>query len=284
MKRGMIIFLAVLFGFGCNPQDVRRQSQDDPKGKLFIIGGGKRPVAMLQRLIEESGVRQGGYVLILPLASAEEDTAAFYSSKQFRELGVDPIRSLNSRNILGDPDSVRSWIENASLIYLSGGSQGRFMERIHGTPVEEALKTAYRKGATIAGTSAGAAVMGRKMITGDQFKHPVYTGEFPTIEADNMELKEGLGLVEELIVDQHFIRRQRMNRLISVALEHPEFICVGIDESTALLFHGQTGEVIGESQIIVIQHPSGVTREADGLLGGTHLHLSVYLPGETIQF
>jgi cyanophycinase len=252
------------------------------QGKLFIIGGGSRPPELIQRLIGESGVMDSGYTLVLPMASAYEDTAIFYSSRQFTEQGVSPVYAVCSEMIRQDPDSVVSLVGRASLIYISGGAQDRFMESIEGTGIEEAIKDAYHKGATIAGTSAGAAVMSRQMITGDQKKHPVYTGDFETIEANNIELIHGLGLVDEAIIDQHFIKRQRLNRLISVCLENPGMTGIGIDESTALLVKDGHGEVVGKSQVIVLRHPRAETKIVNGLLGGEGMELSVYLPGDTI--
>lgn len=262
--------------------------QDDAgaqiQGKLFIIGGGKRPVSMIDRMISESGVDESGYILILPLASGEPDSAIYYSSKQFSDRGVDNIMSVKTADLSGDPTSLVNLIKSASLIYISGGDQNRFMELIQGGPVKESIHEAYIKGACIAGTSAGAAVMSEKMITGRELKHPVYTGRFPSIEANNIVLGKGLGLIDEAIIDQHFLKRERWNRLISVCLENPENICIGIDESTAILVKGGKAEVLGENQVIALQHTCAETKIVNGLLGGMNLDLSIYLPGDTIKF
>ena len=157
------------------------------------------------------------------------------------------------------------------------------MKVVLNTPVYGAIHEAYEKGALIAGTSAGAAVMSRKMITGNEYKHPEYTGDFRTIEANNMELVEGLGLLENAIVDQHFVYRMRMNRLISVALENPYVHCIGIDESTALIVDGHSGEVFGESQVISLLNPSKPDTSESGLIGGRNLKLHVLLPGNSLD-
>ena len=84
--------------------------QDDAgaqtQGKLFIIGGGKRPVSMIDRMISESGVDESGYILILPLASGEPDSAIYYSSKQFSDRGVDSILSIHTGDLSGDQTSL----------------------------------------------------------------------------------------------------------------------------------------------------------------------------------
>jgi cyanophycinase len=213
------------------------------------------------------------------MASSEPDTSFFYAARQFREQGIENIYDLRSgRSGLNDEQVKR--IEDAAMVYLPGGSQGRFMDSVRNTNVFDAIHSAYRNGAMIAGTSAGAAVQSHLMITGDQKKHPVYTGYFETIEADNMILEEGLGLIETIIVDQHFIARQRLNRLIAVILENPSKIGVGIDESTAIHVKGDSARVHGISQVIVLRNPNEEVKVQDGLLGGEGLDLSVFLPGE----
>jgi cyanophycinase len=227
-------------------------------------------------------VDTAGYIVILPMASAEPDTAFFYSSRQFREQGVDKIYDLSSGREGLEPEKLEL-LENASMIYIPGGSQGRFMDSVRNSNVFDGIHTAYKNGAMIAGTSAGAAVQSKLMITGDQKKHPAYTGFFETIEADNMILEEGLGLIESIIVDQHFIQRQRLNRLIAVVLENPSKIGVGIDESTAIHVMGDSAVVYGVSQVIVLENPSEEVKTQNGLLGGKDLNLSVYLPGEKFR-
>lgn len=277
------LLLAGVFLISCTSVEEKTACAEAPaKGKLFIIGGGKRPPELIQRLIAESGVGDSGYVLVMPMASEYEDTAIFYSSLQFTGQGIAPVHAVTSEMIGSDPDTVRSLVTHASLIYISGGAQDRFMKSIEGTGIAEAIVGAYRNGATIAGTSAGAAVMSRQMITGDQKKHPVYTGDFGSIEANNIELEYGLGLVGKAIIDQHFIKRQRLNRLITVCLENPEMTGIGIDESTALLVEEGHGEVVGESQVIVLRHPRAETKIVNGLLGGEGMELSVYLAGDTL--
>ncbi len=274
------VFILFLFvsNFCASPGD----PETDPAGSLFIIGGGSRPPEMVRDMIRLSGTDTAGYILILPLASLEPDTSFYYASRQFRKEGVEDIRELRPGRG-GLDEEQYAMLAGASLVYLPGGSQGRFMNSVRNTNTVDAIFEAYRGGAMIAGTSAGAAVQSRLMITGDQKKHPEYTGYFETIEADNMILEEGLGLIEDVIIDQHFIQRQRLNRLIAVILENPGYLGVGIDESTAIHVKGDSATVYGVSQVIVLGHPEGRTALQDGLLGGHDLKLSVLLPGESFR-
>ena len=108
-----------------------------------------------------------------------------------------------------------------------------------------AVRTRFAAGVVFGGTSAGAAVMSARMITGE--------GDFTVIDGDQVEVRPGLGLVEGVIVDQHFVRRRRENRLFGLVLKHPGERGVGIDEETALLVRsGRYAEVVGKGPVMLI--------------------------------
>ncbi len=253
----------------------------EPTGKLYIIGGGKRPLTMAAEMASLAALdRPGHYAVVLPMASSEPDSAFYYFRKDFVELGFDRVFMFNfvSSDQMNPPriDSVR----RASLIFISGGDQNRFMEIVANTPLHQAIREAYQNGAVVGGTSAGAAVQSKKMITGRQLRHQNDESGYRTIEAGNIEVAEGLGLLEGAIIDQHFIRRQRMNRLIAAALENPDDLLIGIDESTALVVEDGKGRVSGLSQIVVLKNSSRANIGRDHLIGGKDLRLNIYLPGE----
>ncbi|MCB7481481.1 cyanophycinase [Christiangramia sediminis] len=252
-------------------------------GTLFIIGGGSRPVEMVQRIIRESEIDKGGYGVILPMASSEPDSAIFYAKKQFTKLGMKNIVGFNfSKNEKIAPTRLDS-LRNANLIYISGGDQDRFMQAIKNTPVEQAIHENYQNGGMIAGTSAGAAVMSKKMITGTELKHPEYHSTFLHLEKDNLELKEGLGLIKNVIIDQHFVRRSRYNRLLTAVIEFPEITGIGIDESTAILIRNNISEVVGESQVIVISNPDKPVNNSKEKLAAKNIKMSIYLNGDKFK-
>ncbi|MCF8307465.1 MAG: cyanophycinase [Bacteroidales bacterium] len=287
MKKTIYLFVLVLIGFtACKQGSETKQKdtipiQEQADGKLFIIGGGSQPPSLVKSMVEASGADTTGYAVILPMSSSVPDTSAYYAAKRFRKAGVDDIVTYNIQDASATSNARLDSLKSAQLIYMTGGDQRRFMDIVRGTKVQEAIRKAFLEGATVSGSSAGAAVMSKKMITGDEKKHPEYTGDFRTIEADNMIIKEGVGLLENMIVDQHFIRRMRTNRLLSVVIENPGYMGVGIDESTAILVQDNKAEVFGESQIIVISNPNGEVRQKDGLLAAEDLSLDVYVPGET---
>ncbi|HRI27928.1 MAG TPA: cyanophycinase [Chitinophagales bacterium] len=230
------------------------------KGNLFIIGGGKRPDALMQQLLETANLQPQDYIVVLPMASQEPDSAFYYLAKQFTSLTNYPIANLNFDAAQA---KNRVWIDSllrAKLIFISGGDQSRFMKVVGKTPLYDALHKAYRQGATIAGTSAGAAVMCRYMITGNQLMDTVYRETFDKLRHSNLETAEGLGLVQELIIDQHFIKRSRYNRLLSAVVDFRRLTSVGIDEGTAIIVSGNRATVAGESAVVVARKPKGITK------------------------
>ncbi len=263
--------------FSCEP------APEEPAGTLYIIGGGSRPESMMREMIEMAGLEsEDKYGIVLPMSSADTDRAFEGMYEELTELGAVNIYNFNVEQGEVLPESKLDSIRNTDFIYMSGGVQRRFMEAVEGTQVAEAMLDAYENGAVIAGTSAGAAVMSSKMITGRQLQEDAPDG-FRTIQAENIELIDGLGLLPTVIIDQHFLWRSRMNRLVSVCIENPEKIGAGIDESTAIVVNGNQARVTGESQVVVIHNTPGGFKVEDGLLGSSGMKLSVYLPGDTFS-
>jgi cyanophycinase len=283
MKKLFILFLpAVLFLFLFSSCTMI-QNHQKVSGRLFIIGGGNRSDAMMNELIDLAGIRNEGYVYILPMASSVPDSSIIWTKEDFNVTGVKKISGFNFLPGETPPKQQLDSLRNAKLIFISGGDQSRFMSVVNNTPIKEALLHAYKNGSVIAGTSAGAAVMSKKMITGNQKKHPDTESGFITIESENVEITEGLGFLTDVIIDQHFIKRQRLNRLVAASVENPEQLCVGIDESTAIIVDGDYAAVTGISQVVVIKNNRRVKNIKEGLLGTEGLQLSVYLPGQKFK-
>ena len=121
------------------------------------------------------------------------------------------------------------------------------------------------------------------MITGDQVNYPEYTSTFYNLEKNNMITAEGLGLIEGVIIDQHFVKRARNNRLITAVIEFPDHTGIGIDESTAILVQNGQAEVVGVSQVLVYRNLSDYSAVFEGKLGARDISLNIYLPGESFE-
>jgi cyanophycinase len=147
--------------------------------------------------------------------------------------------------------------------------------------VERAIHARYRAGAVVGGTSAGAAVMSGQMITGDERRpggsRPASGGDaaWMTIDRENVVVAPGLGLLPTAIVDQHFLRRRRHNRLVSLVLERPERLGVGIDESTAIEVGPDGRWTVRGASTAVVYDARGAQVTGSGPLGaaGVRMHL-----------
>ena len=218
--------------------DVPAQS----RGALVAVGGGGTTDAIVARTLELAGGRKAR-VVVLPQSSSAEG-AGDSSVEMWRNAGAADVTKVD----FAQP-GAKADILNATLIWIPGGDQNRFMKEIAGTGLDEAIRSANARGVVVGGTSAGAAVLSGAMITGD--------ADLQSLTSGKTVMAPGLGLWRDAIVDQHFLRRQRHNRLLSAVLDRPELVGVGIDEGTAAILRGTIVEVLGRSAVVVIDARKG---------------------------
>lgn len=253
----------------------------NPKGKLFIIGGGDRSDDLMKQVLDAAELGKKDYIVVLPMSSEEPDSSFIFFKTQMVKLTSNPIVMLNFNKETAQNKTLTDSVQKAKLIFISGGDQTRFMKVVHNTPIKTAILKAYENGSTISGTSAGAAVMSEKMITGNQKLQKEYTGTFSVIKYDNLETSEGLGLLKTVVIDQHFLKRNRYNRLLSALIEFPDLTGIGIDEATAIIVRNNKVEVAGESEVIVFKNPKGIVKaKKDNLISIEKLEMSIYTAGQ----
>ncbi len=206
-------------------------------GPVIAVGGGGTTDGIVRKTLELAGGDKA-VVVVLPQASAESDGKE--SAQMWRDGGAREARVVD----FGDAGRARAALEAATLIWIPGGDQNRFMKAIAGTGLDDVIRERHRAGVAVGGTSAGAAVLSKVMITGDADLESLGSGK--TITAD------GLGIWPDAIVDQHFLRRQRHNRLISLVLDRPTLVGVGVDEATAAILVGSTVSVVGRSAVMIV--------------------------------
>jgi cyanophycinase len=260
-------------------------SANAARGHLLIVGGGPIPDAILQRFVALAGAGQAR-IAVFPMASEDAD-AGIELTEDFRKLGASAERIVLTHE-QADTEAAAKRLEGVTGIWFGGGDQVRLTGALRGTRTEGAIKERFRAGAVVGGTSAGAAVMSSPMITGDEKKPG---GDRPlakdspdawiTIARDDVATVDGFDLIPGAIVDQHFVRRRRNNRLLSVVLEHPERVGVGIDESTALeVSPDGSWRVLGASVAVVFDARSArITPPTAKSLGAEGVRLSVLPAG-----
>lgn len=213
--------------------------------KLIMIGGGESPASILNKLTELGGGEKGK-ILVITWAGGEPQ-ASFDAFKEDVEkvskiaLVKAPFTPLNNEA----KSLFLQQLKESSGVFFTGGDQNRIMEVLKDENLLKALTEKYNGGAVFSGTSAGTAIMSKIMITGE--------GDFKVIDGNKVETRDGLGLLPNTIVDQHFIVRQRQNRLFGLILKNPTLIGIGIDEDTALyVSDNRFGEVLGDSQVMIL--------------------------------
>ncbi|HEY7896671.1 MAG TPA: cyanophycinase [Gemmatimonadaceae bacterium] len=257
-----------------------------PKGTLFIVGGGEQSKELVQAFVDLAG---GTHANIAVVPTATEESAAAGREK------VEDLESHGAKAFVVDvsraqaqSDSIVKLIGTATGIWFGGGDQVKLADSLVGTAALNAMVARYEAGAVVGGTSAGAAVLSDSMITGNQ-KRPeadsigYYGDEFPNVARGAIQIAPGFGFIRNAIVDMHFLRRERANRLLAVVLERPSLLGVGIDEGTAVRVDPNgTWTVLGRSAAIVIDaRDARVTGAGAPRLGAIGIHVSLLPAGST---
>lgn len=284
-RRGAALVLAL----GAAAPGAAQSAPTAPAGPLFIVGGGRQPDALVERFIELSGGPDRARIAVIPLASAQPERSGQGKVEHFEEFGAESFVLLTAAEEAHAPGTAER-LREATGIWFTGGSQSRITDALTGSPLFEAILERNRAGVPIGGTSAGAAIMSPLMITGSQMREGedtvgYYGDEFPRIARSTIELIPGFGLLPGVIIDQHFVRRERQNRLLSVVLERPDQIGVGIDESTALEVSG-TGRwhVRGASVVLVFDARQATVSDPDAaVLGAADVRLHVLPPASSFD-
>ena len=205
-------------------------------GTLLIAGGGQLSDMIRNRFVELAGGHQAR-IVVIPATAVDASTVAQYRAmwKEFDIASVDVLHA-DSRTEADNPE-FSLIIEHSTGVWLGGGQQTWLAAWYGRTHVERRLKDLLARNGVIGGTSAGAAVMSSVMIAGGR--------ERPT-------MGRGFDLIPGAIIDQHFVKRNRMRRLQEAIKQHPDLIGFGIDEGTALQYGVESGSfnVIGQSCVV----------------------------------
>lgn len=217
------------------------------KGTLFIAGGGMRHDYMMETFIQLAGGVNASIILI-PSASQNPLTCVTSYISQFNELDCTNINYIDSSDNVDSKNNLEL-ISKADGLFFTGGDQNKLVNLLKGTKLLDKIIEVYRKGGVIGGTSAGASVMSRIMMTSFLDKEEILSGIYPP-ESGSYALGEGFGFLDSVIIDQHFSQRRRHARLLDAVLQHKGHIGIGIDEATAIIVHpeGQV-KVIGEGTV-----------------------------------
>jgi len=238
-----------------------------PKGKLIVIGGAvdkgsfteknyEKEIeknfnfferGILKRIVTESEYKGDSRIEVITTASQVPEEVGHEYVKAFSYLGVTNVGVLGiiTREEAGS-DEICSRLEKANIIVFTGGDQLRLTSILGGTAVHKILLNRYtHEWVVIAGTSAGAAACSNNMIYQGSAHEALLKGE--------IKITSGLGFIDDVIFDTHFVHRGRIGRLFQAVVSNPVVLGVGLGEDTGLLItEGKNMEAIGSGLVILV--------------------------------
>ena len=217
------------------------------KGALVAIGGAedKTSDADILRRVLTLSAREAPVVGVITTASSIPDEVFTGYRGVFSKIGASEVLDIRIRSRKdAEADSFVEMIERSDVIFLSGGDQMRLTNILGASRALNTVRTRRADGAVIAGTSAGAACQSRTMVYGGPADDCLRKGA--------VKMTAGFGLVDDVIMDTHFLERGRFSRLMEVGATNPELLGVGLGEDAAVLFDGPLMRVFGPGHVILI--------------------------------
>ncbi|HEY8571526.1 cyanophycinase [Phenylobacterium sp.] len=249
-----------------------------PEGVLIAIGGHEDREGS-RTILKQVAKRLKGDVLVLATVASHQPEGYFEMyEKAFRDLGVKELRELyvNERAETQEPEKL-ALFDDAAGVFFTGGDQLRISSQIGDTPVEARVRRIYEDGGVVAGTSAGASMMSETMLVRGTSQESYRIGD--------LHMAPGLGLVRDMIIDQHFAERGRIGRLLGAVAHNPRVLGVGIDEDTAVVIEERRIKVIGRAAVYVVDgaevsHSNVAEAESDYALSMHDVRLHVLTEGD----
>ncbi|GAB3195699.1 cyanophycinase [Pontibacter aydingkolensis] len=234
-----------------------------PKGKLIAVGGnedkGSYPnpkskrkyyldffeLGILKRFLKEIPVKKPQIEVITTASMIPEEVGERYLSA-FGILGAENVNMMHikTEEDAHIPEYIKR-IREADGVMFSGGDQSRIIRMFHGTEIVDILKHRYEnEDFIIAGTSAGAMAMSKVMIKGGSAPESLLKG--------SVKIGHGLNLIDDVIIDTHFVTRGRFGRLMEAVVTHPKTVGIGLGEDTGVLItEGHMIETIGSNLVVI---------------------------------
>jgi cyanophycinase len=238
------------------------------------IGGAEDKIGRMTVLREVVRLAGGpsGVISVISSASSLGDEITHAYLQLFSTLGVGDVAGIRPESRAQSADSeLVAAVDRSSAVFMTGGNQVKLATLLVGTPLGEAIAAAHRRGALIAGTSAGASIMSAHMVSFGS------GGATPKFRIG--QVSQGLGLLDNVIVDQHFTQRNRFGRLLALIASNPAQLGVGIDEDTAAIIRPNgLMEVKGRGVVTVLDGSDVITTSytATGtqplMMSGVKLH------------
>jgi cyanophycinase len=256
---------------------------------LVVVGGALRAsnAEVYEAIL--AGREGEGPLCVVPTASADAPASMEAAVAAFATyVGSDAVKgvllSTEDPSRAQDP-SVAADIAACSGFFFTGGAQTRvvdvFLPQGDTTAAFRALWDRWQAGAVVSGSSAGAAMMSGVMIASGGSAEAVSNGIAAEEDGDGVNIRSGMGFFTHAILDQHFLARGRIGRLlVSVLATDSLPVGLGVDENTALVVDGDTAWVAGASGVVVVD---GRDAQRTGPHRGTGLRLTLAGAGDVVD-
>jgi cyanophycinase len=244
-------------------------------GTLFAIGGAEaklRRRTVLRAFLAAAGGTDARIAVVPSASSLGPEVVEVYHAV-FTALGAASVVTARPESRADAQDPVlAATLDDATGVFMTGGNQLKLSSFIIGTPFADAIHAAYRRGAAVGGTSAGASIVAEHMIA--------FGGSGSTPKQRMSQLSVGLGLLRGVVIDQHFEQRNRYGRLLSLVAQSPSLLGIGVDEDTAAVVRqGDQLEVVGRGAVTIVDGSQLVSnayaakRTAPLLVSGATVHV-----------
>lgn len=235
------------------------------QGKLIIIGGAEDKgtlseatfiqknnlnffsLGILKKILVEIDNDNPVIEVITTASIIPEEVGEMYITT-FAQIGATNVRYLDirSREDVNNPEYVER-VTKADAVLFSGGNQLRLSSILGGTQVHDIILKRYREeeGFVVAGTSAGAAACSNTMIYEGSSSEALLKG--------SVKITTGLGFINDVIIDSHFVKRGRFGRLFAAIASNPGVLGIGLGEDTGLLItDGKNMEAVGSGLVVFV--------------------------------
>ena len=220
------------------------------KGFLIVHGGGKINPSVAAKFVELAGGLNANFVVI-PTAASDEQLELDKQAAWFQQVfGAKHVIVLHTRDRnRANSDDFVGPLRHASAVWIKGGRQWRLTDAYLGTAVEREIKALLARGGVVGGSSAGATIQGSFLVRGDAGNAKNPDGDNHIMMVPGHEV--GFALLENSAIDQHVIVRHREADLDQVIAAHPNLLGIGVDETGAILVHGNSFQVMGDKQVLI---------------------------------
>jgi len=223
----------------------QKNSSMTTEGTILIMGGDCTNDFFISEFAGLVGSTESN-IVIIPTAMEDKyidsERGINMLKKPFTDIGFKNISIVHTREInVANSDSLNNILLSADGVWITGGRQWRLAKAYNGTKIQKSLKSLLNQGKVVAGTSAGASIMGDILVRGDSNNSTIMLGNY----------QNGFGFISNFAIDQHHIARNRQFDMFELKNEKPDVLGIGIDENTGVILHESKFRVIGKSYVTI---------------------------------